>query len=166
MIGTLTIQSLLFLIKSKEAPRKRRVYLAAEPLKSLQRRQNCAKKKSIGAAKKQGNPKKQGLEGAVQKSGCSIVECSRGCCSCYFLRGRPFEIFNLDVPFPSSPKRASTTEIDRTSHRSPSQGCIESHRCPPSHDMGYSGHGRPRILIMPANGTKILAVFRFGSSLK
>ena len=61
---TLTLQSLLFWKKQGFFPKKARVFLFAEPLKSLEKRGKTHKKaRKIGKRKKQGNRKKQGLEG-------------------------------------------------------------------------------------------------------
>ena len=67
--STLTLQSLLFWKKQGFSPKKARVFLFAEPLKSLEKRGKTHKKaRKIGKRKKQGNRKKQGLEG--QGKGC------------------------------------------------------------------------------------------------
>ena len=53
-----------FFGKSRGFPKKARVFLFAEPLKSLEKRGKTLKKaRKIGKRKKQGNRKKQGLEG-------------------------------------------------------------------------------------------------------
>ena len=64
-VPPLTLQSLLFFGKSKGfCPKKARVFLFEEPLKSLEKRGKTHKKaRKIGKRKKQGNRKKQGLEG-------------------------------------------------------------------------------------------------------
>ena len=55
---------LAFLEKARVFPQKARVFLFAEPLKSLEKRGKTHKKaRKIGKRKKQGNRKKQGLEG-------------------------------------------------------------------------------------------------------
>ena len=60
----LTLQSLLFWKKQGFSPKKARVFLFAEPLKSFEKRGKTHKKaRKIGKRKKQGNRKKQGLEG-------------------------------------------------------------------------------------------------------
>ena len=62
--NTLTLQPLLFWKKQGFFPKKARVLLFAEPLKSLEKRGKTHKKaREIGKRKKQGNQKKQGLEG-------------------------------------------------------------------------------------------------------
>ena len=57
--------TLAFFGKSKgNRPKKARVFLFAEPLKSLEKKGKTHKKaREIGKRKKQGNRKKQGLEG-------------------------------------------------------------------------------------------------------
>ena len=65
LVTPLTLQSLLFWKKQGFSPQKARVFLFAEPLKSLEKRGKTHKKaRKIGKRKKQGNRKKQGkLEG-------------------------------------------------------------------------------------------------------
>ena len=61
---SLTLQPLIFWKKARETPKKARVLLFAEPLKSLETKGKRPKKaRKIGKRKKQGNRKKQGLEG-------------------------------------------------------------------------------------------------------
>ena len=61
---TLTLQTLLFWKKQGFFPKKARVFLFAEPLKSLEKEGKTQEKaRKIGKRKKQGNQKKQGLEG-------------------------------------------------------------------------------------------------------
>ena len=56
--------TLAFLKKARETPKKARVILLSEPLKSLEKKGKTHKKaREIGKRKKQGNRKKQGLEG-------------------------------------------------------------------------------------------------------
>ena len=63
-LSSLTLQSLFFWKKQGFFPQKARVFLFAEPLKSLEKRGKTHKKaREIGKRKKQGNRKKQGLEG-------------------------------------------------------------------------------------------------------
>ena len=60
---TLTLQTLLFWKKQGFSPKKARVFLFAEPLKSLEKEGKTQEKaREIGKRKKQGNRKKQGLE--------------------------------------------------------------------------------------------------------
>ena len=61
---SLTLQPLLFWKRARESPKKARVFLFAEPPKSLEKKGRTHKKaREIGKRKKQGNRKKQGLEG-------------------------------------------------------------------------------------------------------
>ena len=63
----LTLQPLLFGKKQGFFPKKARVSLFAEPLKSLEKEGKTQEKaRKIGKRKKQGNRKKQGLEGQGQ----------------------------------------------------------------------------------------------------
>ena len=65
----LTLQTLLFWKKQGFFPKKARVFLFAEPLKSLEKEGKTKEKaRKIGKQKKQGNRKKQGLEGQGQES--------------------------------------------------------------------------------------------------
>ena len=52
-----------FLIIKKEPLKQAKILLSAEPSKSLEREQKCAKKQGKSQNKKQGKRKKQGLEG-------------------------------------------------------------------------------------------------------
>ena len=64
MKTTLTLQSLLSWKKQGFFPKKARVSLFAEPLKSLEKEGKTHKKaRKTGKRKMQGNRKKQGLEG-------------------------------------------------------------------------------------------------------
>ena len=64
---------LAFLEKARVFPQKARVFLFAEPLKSLEKRGKTHKKaRKIRKRKKQGNRKKQGLEG----EGGLVAQCS------------------------------------------------------------------------------------------
>ena len=66
----LTLQPLLFWKKQGKIRKKARVFLFAEPLKSLEKEGKTHKKaREVGKRKKQGNRKKQGLEGQGKGSG-------------------------------------------------------------------------------------------------
>ena len=92
VFSTLTLQSLLFWKKQGFFPKKARVFLFAEPLKSLEKRGKMNKKaRKIGKRKKQGNRKKQGLEGQGTTLRVMDVRAEN--------RGRPHQ----KVRFPAAP---------------------------------------------------------------
>ena len=69
---SLILQSLLFWQKSEDPPKKARIFLSAEPLKSLEKRAKTHKKaRKTAKRKKRGKRKKQGLEGQGGLSGIS-----------------------------------------------------------------------------------------------
>ena len=74
LIFALTLQPLLFWKKQGFSLKKARVFLFAEPLKSLEKKGKMPpKSKENRKQKKQGNRKKQGLEGQGGRSGIAIV---------------------------------------------------------------------------------------------
>ena len=93
---SLTLQTLLFWKKQGSFPKKARVFLFAEPLKSLEKEGKTQEKASkIGKRKKQGNRKKQGLEG---QGYCVRKGCGNSAESC----GNFQKMFCND-PFPNNP---------------------------------------------------------------
>ena len=104
--GALTLQPLLFWKKQGFFPKKARVSLFAEPLKSLEKEgktQEKARKIKENEKKKQGNRKKQGLEG--QGGGFFSLEHCTSLCERFVGALRPATTYSCAHAVSEEPKR-------------------------------------------------------------